>query len=52
MVDSDAILQSDIGKADGLKHVWEAPELRIIRAGAAEVGPNPVNPEGQFAQGS
>lgn len=31
---------------------WISPELRTMRAGSAEAGPNPVNPEGAFAVGS
>ncbi len=31
---------------------WIAPELRTMRAGSAEGGPNPLNPEGFIAVGS
>lgn len=31
---------------------WIAPELRTMRAGSAEAGPNPIAPEGAFAIGS
>lgn len=31
---------------------WISPELRTMRAGSAEAGPNPVDPEGVFAVAS
>lgn len=37
--------------APGLRP-WLKPELRVMRAGSAEAGPNPVAPEGAFAFGS
>lgn len=37
---------------DAARRPWIAPELRTMRAGSAEAGPNPVSPEGVFAIGS
>lgn len=31
---------------------WVAPELRMMQAGSAEAGPNPITPEGIFAKAS
>ena len=40
-------------KADGAaaRQEWMAPTVTRLEAGAAEVGPNPIRPEG-LAQGS
>ncbi|URW75327.1 hypothetical protein M9980_12410 [Sphingomonas donggukensis] len=34
------------------RKVWTAPQVVKIRAGDAELGANPVIPEGQFGKGS
>ena len=34
------------------KQPWATPRLTVLDADAAEAGPNPIAPEGAFAQGS
>lgn len=41
--------QSD---ASGQRRAWSPPRLTRFRAGEAELGANPMTPEGAFAQGS
>lgn len=43
-------LSASPGQAE--RRVWIAPKITCVRAGDAEAGPNPVRPEGAFAQGS
>lgn len=43
---------TDTSGVDTTRRPWIAPELRTMRAGSAEAGPNPVAPEGAFALGS
>mgnify|MGYP006399374765 CR=1 FL=1 len=38
--------------ARGQRLAWSPPRLTRFRAGEAEVGGNPINPEGAFATGS
>lgn len=38
--------------AEAARRAWISPELRTMRAGSAEGGPNPIAPEGAFAVGS
>lgn len=38
--------------ARGQRLAWSPPRLTRFRAGEAEVGGNPINPEGGFATGS
>lgn len=38
--------------ASGQRRAWSPPRLTRFRAGEAELGGNPANPEGAFATGS
>lgn len=31
---------------------WTPPRVAVMRAGEAEAGPDPINPEGAFGMGS
>lgn len=39
-------------KTSAAKRAWTKPELSCIPAKTAEIGANPINPEGAFGTGS